>query len=107
MRLGAMVRIPFKKSIASERLATGYTSTPSATEASSALATGTITVGSNQNYKFGGGTGTYWITATLPGVTEVQAGGGIFCDVHYRNDYGVPHEYALSILTTVVSRSAE
>jgi D-serine deaminase-like pyridoxal phosphate-dependent protein len=51
-----------------------------------------------------GGTGTYWITATLPGVTEVQAGGGIFGDVHYRNDFGVPHEYALSILTTVVSR---
>ena len=51
-----------------------------------------------------GGTGTYWITAALPGVTEVQAGGGIFCDVHYRNDYGVQHEYALSILTTVVSR---
>ena len=51
-----------------------------------------------------GGTGTYWITAGLPGVTEVQAGGGIFCDVHYRNDYGVRHAYALSILTTVVSR---
>jgi D-serine deaminase-like pyridoxal phosphate-dependent protein len=51
-----------------------------------------------------GGTGTYWITANLPGVTEIQAGGGIFCDMHYRNDYGVQHEYALSILTTVVSR---
>jgi D-serine deaminase-like pyridoxal phosphate-dependent protein len=51
-----------------------------------------------------GGTGTYWITATLPGVTEVQAGGGIFCDAHYRKDFGVAHEYALSILTTVVSR---
>ncbi len=51
-----------------------------------------------------GGTGTYWITAKLPGVSEVQAGGGIFCDMHYRNDYGVQHEYALSILTTVVSR---
>ncbi len=51
-----------------------------------------------------GGTGTYWITATLPGVTEVQAGGGIFCDMHYRTDYGVQHAYALSILTTVVSR---
>ncbi len=51
-----------------------------------------------------GGTGTYWITARLPGVTEVQAGGGIFCDVHYRRDYGVQHEYALSILTTVISR---
>jgi D-serine deaminase-like pyridoxal phosphate-dependent protein len=51
-----------------------------------------------------GGTGTYWITARLPGVTEVQAGGGIFGDVHYRKDYGVEHEYALTILTTVVSR---
>lgn len=51
-----------------------------------------------------GGTGTYWITATLPGVTEVQAGGGIFGDVHYRKDYGVDHDYALTILTTVVSR---
>jgi D-serine deaminase-like pyridoxal phosphate-dependent protein len=51
-----------------------------------------------------GGTGTYWITAALPGVTEIQAGGGIFCDAHYRNDCGVQHEYALSILTTVVSR---
>ena len=51
-----------------------------------------------------GGTGTYWITATLPGVTEVQAGGGIFCDVHYRKNYGVEHEYALTVLTTVISR---
>jgi D-serine deaminase-like pyridoxal phosphate-dependent protein len=51
-----------------------------------------------------GGTGTYWITAKLAGVTEVQAGGGIFCDIHYRTDYGVEHEYALTILTTVISR---
>lgn len=51
-----------------------------------------------------GGTGTYWITARLPGVTEVQAGGGIFCDVHYRTDYGVQHECALMIWTTVTSR---
>ena len=51
-----------------------------------------------------GGTGTYWITAKLPGVTEIQAGGGVFGDVHYRKDYGVAHEQALTILTTVVSR---
>jgi len=51
-----------------------------------------------------GGTGTYWITAKLPGVTEIQAGGGVFGDVHYRKDYGVVHEQALTILTTVVSR---
>jgi D-serine deaminase-like pyridoxal phosphate-dependent protein len=51
-----------------------------------------------------GGTGTYWIAATQPGVTEVQAGGGVFGDVHYRKDYGVEHEYALTVLTSVVSR---
>ncbi|HEY7139605.1 MAG TPA: DSD1 family PLP-dependent enzyme [Methylomirabilota bacterium] len=51
-----------------------------------------------------GGTGTYWISARLPGVTEVQAGGGIFGDVHYLQDYGVKHEQALTILTTVASR---
>jgi len=50
------------------------------------------------------GTGTYWITAGLPGVTEVQAGGGIFCDLRYRNDFGVDHEYALTVWTTVISR---
>ena len=51
-----------------------------------------------------GGTGTYGITAHLPGVTEVQAGGGIFGDAHYRKNYGVDHEYALTVLTTVLSR---
>ena len=51
-----------------------------------------------------GGTGTYWISRLVPGVTEVQAGGGIFGDVHYREDYGVEHEQALTILTTVASR---
>jgi D-serine deaminase-like pyridoxal phosphate-dependent protein len=51
-----------------------------------------------------GGTGTYQIAVTVPGVTEVQAGGGIFGDVHYRKHYGVEHEQALTILTTVASR---
>jgi D-serine deaminase-like pyridoxal phosphate-dependent protein len=51
-----------------------------------------------------GGTGTYWIAAKLPGVTEVQAGGGVFGDAHYRTNYGVDHECALTILTTVISR---
>jgi D-serine deaminase-like pyridoxal phosphate-dependent protein len=50
------------------------------------------------------GTGTYQITAFLPGITEVQAGGGVFGDVHYRDDFGVDHECALTIMTTVVSR---
>ena len=51
-----------------------------------------------------GGTGTYWLTAAQPGVTEIQAGGGVFCDVHYAKDFGVGHPYALTIMTTITSR---
>jgi D-serine deaminase-like pyridoxal phosphate-dependent protein len=51
-----------------------------------------------------GGTGTYAITARLPGVTEIQAGGGIFADVVYRETMHVDHEFALTVLTTVTSR---
>jgi D-serine deaminase-like pyridoxal phosphate-dependent protein len=51
-----------------------------------------------------GGTGDYWISAVQPGVTEIEAGGGIFSDVHYRTHLGLQHEYALFILATVTSR---
>lgn len=51
-----------------------------------------------------GGTGTFAVSAGLSGVTEIQAGGGIFGDVHYRELYHVPVDYALTILTTVTSR---
>jgi D-serine deaminase-like pyridoxal phosphate-dependent protein len=51
-----------------------------------------------------GGTGTYWISAAQPGITEIQAGGGVFNDVHYRKDFGVEHPYALTVMTTVTSR---
>jgi D-serine deaminase-like pyridoxal phosphate-dependent protein len=34
----------------------------------------------------------------------VQAGGGVFGDVHYRDDFGVDHECALTVVTTVISR---
>jgi D-serine deaminase-like pyridoxal phosphate-dependent protein len=51
-----------------------------------------------------GGTGTYTVTSALPGVTEVQAGGGIFGDVYYRESMGVDHPFALTILATVTSR---
>jgi D-serine deaminase-like pyridoxal phosphate-dependent protein len=51
-----------------------------------------------------GGTGTYAVTAQLPGVTEIQAGGGIFADVFYREVMQVDHEYALTVLSTVTSR---
>ncbi|MDD5082326.1 MAG: DSD1 family PLP-dependent enzyme [Dehalococcoidales bacterium] len=50
-----------------------------------------------------GGTGTYNITAEIPGITEVQAGSYIFMDGRYRNilpDF----DCALTLLTTVISR---
>jgi len=50
-----------------------------------------------------GGTGTYWMSAPQPGITEVEAGGGIFCDVRYRL-FGVEHDYAVTVLSTVTSR---
>ncbi len=52
-----------------------------------------------------GGTGTYLTTGGLPGVTEVQAGGGTLGDAVYRG-LGVPVEPALTLLTQVVSRPA-
>ncbi len=50
------------------------------------------------------GTGTYKFASGLPGITEVQAGGGVFGDVHYRDHFGVDHECSLTVVTTVVSR---
>lgn len=52
-----------------------------------------------------GGTGTYHVTAHLPGVTEIQAGGGIFGDVASLR-WGVGTEPALFVQTTVTSRPA-
>jgi D-serine deaminase-like pyridoxal phosphate-dependent protein len=52
-----------------------------------------------------GGTGSYQITVNCPGITELQAGGGIFMDPFYKNDCQVGElEYALTVLATVVSR---
>jgi D-serine deaminase-like pyridoxal phosphate-dependent protein len=51
-----------------------------------------------------GGTGTYWIAARQPGVTEVQAGGGVLCDLVYSEVMRVDHEHAATILSTVTSR---
>ncbi len=50
-----------------------------------------------------GGTGTHPITAGLPGVTEIQAGGAIFNDLTYAS-WGLEQEFALTILATVISR---
>ena len=52
-----------------------------------------------------GGTGCYRITAAYPGITEVQAGGGIFMDNMYRRVCSVDDlDLALTVLTTVTSR---
>lgn len=52
-----------------------------------------------------GGTGSYAITASCPGVTELQAGGLVFMDAFYRHRCQVAEfEFALKLLTTVVSR---
>ncbi|MCK9908771.1 DSD1 family PLP-dependent enzyme [Microbacteriaceae bacterium K1510] len=51
-----------------------------------------------------GGTGTYETSAGVAGITEIQAGGGIFGDVHYRELYHVPVGYGLTVLSTVTSR---
>jgi D-serine deaminase-like pyridoxal phosphate-dependent protein len=51
-----------------------------------------------------GGTGTFPYCIRQPGVTEVQVGGAVFSDVHYRTHYHVDFPPALTILTTVTSR---
>jgi D-serine deaminase-like pyridoxal phosphate-dependent protein len=52
-----------------------------------------------------GGTGSYQITADCEGVTELQAGGGIFADPFYVEQCHLAgHEYALTVLASVVSR---
>ena len=52
-----------------------------------------------------GGTGSYAITAAHSGVTEVQAGGGIFMDAMYRDSFHVDDlTCALKVIATVTSR---
>ena len=51
-----------------------------------------------------GGTGTFPYCAQQPGVTEIQTGGAIFSDMHYRDNYHVHFPFALTVLATVTSR---
>jgi len=53
----------------------------------------------------GGGSGTYQITSSIAGITEIQAGGAIFNDVAYQN-WDVRTEPALFVRATVTSRPA-
>jgi D-serine deaminase-like pyridoxal phosphate-dependent protein len=55
-----------------------------------------------------GGTGSLPFAVSQPGITEVQAGGVIFMDAFYRYKCHLEgFRYALTILSTVVSRPAE
>jgi D-serine deaminase-like pyridoxal phosphate-dependent protein len=51
-----------------------------------------------------GGTGTFPYCAEQQGISEIQAGGAIFSDVHYREHYHTDFAPALTILATVTSR---
>jgi D-serine deaminase-like pyridoxal phosphate-dependent protein len=51
-----------------------------------------------------GGTGTAMLTGRLPGITEIQAGSYVFMDGRYKTVEGVDFDWALTLLTTVISR---
>lgn len=53
----------------------------------------------------GGGSGTYKTTPFVKGMTEIQAGGAIFCDVTYQS-WGVETKPCLFVHTIVSSRPA-
>jgi len=50
-----------------------------------------------------GGTGSYDISSTVEGITEIQAGSYALMDTEYAK-LGLPFEHALSVLGTVISR---
>ena len=50
-----------------------------------------------------GGTGTERFSSRVEGVTEIQAGGIIFNDEYY-SSLGLDHDFALTVLSTVISR---
>lgn len=54
-----------------------------------------------------GGTGTYAIAGSWPGVTEVQAGSYVFMDGRYQQMLPVEFESALTLLTTVTAIRGE
>ena len=54
----------------------------------------------------GGSTGTYMFTGRIPWMSEVQAGSYATMDVKYRSVGITAFAYALSVLTTVVSRTS-
>ncbi|MFO8061131.1 MAG: DSD1 family PLP-dependent enzyme [Bacillota bacterium] len=50
-----------------------------------------------------GGTGTQEFSSRVPGITEIQAGGIIFNDMYY-SSLDLQHDFALTVMSTVISR---
>ncbi len=50
------------------------------------------------------GSGTFLDATRTAGITEVQAGGGVFSDLNYRKWGLTDHEFALTVVTRVASR---
>jgi D-serine deaminase-like pyridoxal phosphate-dependent protein len=53
-----------------------------------------------------GGTGTFLYCVKQPGVTEVQVGGAVLGDEHYRGHHNLPMPVSLTLMATVTSRPA-
>lgn len=51
-----------------------------------------------------GGTGTYPVSSRIDGVTEIQAGGGVFGDLRYCTEFKIPLLPALRLCARVTSR---
>ena len=51
------------------------------------------------------GSGDYYITAYIPGITEIQAGGAVFSDVTYKK-WGADTVPSIFVLATIISRTS-
>jgi D-serine deaminase-like pyridoxal phosphate-dependent protein len=49
------------------------------------------------------GSGTFLFACQVRGLTEVQVGGAVFSDLSYQR-WGIQHEFALTIVSRIVSR---
>ena len=85
---------------------------PVTKEKAVAAAIGLLTSSADQCRKAGhdvqivscGGTGTLLYCVKQPGVTEVQVGGGVMNDQHYRWHHNIDLPFSLTVLATVISR---
>lgn len=51
-----------------------------------------------------GGTGSFTVTSRIPGVTELQCGTYAVMDILFREQGRAPFDYAVTVLTTIISR---